>query len=114
MFKFLSITIGNILHKRKLIDYTVVFSEDNPTPDKIPDNKIFIVGGKGYVKWAYIKCPCGCGEILTLSLMKKHKPSWSIKIDRLNRLTLYPSVWKKDGCKSHFWIRKGQVEMGLE
>ncbi|MFZ6010436.1 MAG: DUF6527 family protein [Bacteroidota bacterium] len=22
---------------------------------------------------------------------------------------MFPSVWKKDGCQSHFWIRRGKV-----
>ncbi|MEA1099712.1 DUF6527 family protein [Escherichia coli] len=22
---------------------------------------------------------------------------------------MYPSVWLKDGCQSHFWIKKGRV-----
>lgn len=110
MFKFVRKIITSILLKRKLIDFTVEYSEDNPTPNKVQDKVLFVVGGKGYVKWVYIKCPCGCGDILTLSLMKKNRPSWNLKVDKLHRPTLYPSVWKNDGCKSHFWIRKGKLE----
>lgn len=110
MFKFVSKIIGNILLKRKRIDFTVEYSENNPALDEVKDKILFVVGGKGYVKWVYIKCPCGCGDVLTLSLMKKNKPNWNLKVDKFNRPTLYPSVWKKDGCKSHFWIRKGKLE----
>lgn len=72
-------------------------------------NEIIVVGRKGYCKWAYLNCPCGCNEILNLSLMKSHDPHWTIKIDSLARPTLYPSIWKNDGCKSHFWIKNGKI-----
>lgn len=110
MLEFISQIIGNILFKRKKIDFGIVFIEHNPTIDKIYEKKLFIVDEKGYAKWVYMKCPCGCGEILTLSLMRKHRPNWNLKIDRINRATLYPSVWKRDGCRSHFWICKGKLE----
>jgi hypothetical protein len=113
MMKFVSKVIGSILLNRKKIDLGIVFVEDNPDPGKVTPRKLFVVGGKGYAKWVYMKCPCGCGEILTLSLMKKHKPCWSLKIDKLNRATLSPSIWKEDGCRSHFWIRKGKLEWAV-
>lgn len=97
----------------KLTDYTTVLTENNPSVSDISNNKIIIVVGIDYKKWCYLKCPYGCGDILTLSLMKTHKPHWKIKIDRLNRTTLYPSIRKKDGCKSHFWIKKGKVKWVL-
>jgi len=109
MANIISQIISNILIKRKIIDYSIILVEDKPNIENMSDKKLFIVGGKGYSKWAYMKCPCGCKEILTLSLMKKHNPSWTIKVDKLNRATLYPSIWKEDGCRSHFWIRKGKL-----
>lgn len=69
-----------------------------------------VVGGKDYVKWAYLKCPCGCGDILSLSLMKSIKPNWKLRIDKNKLPTLYPSIWREDGCESHFWIWKGKLE----
>lgn len=72
-------------------------------------NELTIFGGKGYNKWAHLICPCGCNEIINLSLMKSHNPHWYLKIDNFSRPTLYPSIWKKDGCESHFWIKKGKL-----
>lgn len=109
MFKFFSQIISNILRRAKVIDYTVVFVENNPRDENVPEKKILVVGEKGYSKWVYMKCPCGCGELVTLSLMKRHSPSWNLKMDRLKRITLSPSIWKKDGCKSHYWIKKGKL-----
>ncbi len=110
MPNFVSRLIDNILLKSKFVDFTIKIAESNPTPDKILGQQIYIVGGKGYKKWAYLRCPCGCNDIVTLSLMEKHRPNWRLKIDRLNRPTIYPSIWKTDGCRSHFWITKGKLE----
>jgi len=82
----------------------------NPSYDAIPSGKLIVVGGKDYQKWAYFKCPCGCGETIMLSLSKKTQPSWTVSIDSRRRPTVNPSVRQIAGCFSHFWVRKGQVE----
>ncbi len=54
-------------------------------------------------------CPCGCGESIELALLKEVSPRWDLTIDRKGLPTLSPSIWKKAGCKSHFWIKSGVV-----
>lgn len=98
----------------RMINFSVVYVEDNPDHKKVTGRKLFVVGGKKYSKWVFMKCPCGCGEVLTLSLMKNHTPSWTLKVDKFSRATLSPSIWKQDGCKSHFWIRKGKLEWAYD
>lgn len=77
--------------------------------DKIGNKEVVVVGGSDYHKWAHLACPCGCGDIINLSLMKSHEPTWSLKI-HWGLPTFYPSIWKRDGCKSHFWIKKGKIK----
>lgn len=91
-------------------DFEVQFVEDLPEHDSITSGIIIIVGGKDWAKWVLFKCPCGCGDVLTLSLMKSYKPRWRLRVDKLNIVALSPSVWKKDGCKSHFYFRKSKVK----
>ncbi|MGE3303619.1 MAG: DUF6527 family protein [Hyphomonadaceae bacterium] len=55
-------------------------------------------------------CPCGCGRRLELMLLEGVKPRWDLKVDPKRRVTLHPSVWVADGCRSHFWLRNGQVD----
>lgn len=55
------------------------------------------------------RCPCGCGDVIELLLLPNVKPRWDIEINCLGRPTLSPSVWKRTGCMSHFWIRDGKV-----
>lgn len=89
---------------------SVEYIDDNPDIGKIPEGKLIVVGVKNkYAKWAYMKCPSGCGEIIMLSLQKNDIPSWKLKVSKKNLPTLSPSIWKLDGCKSHFLLRKGEI-----
>jgi len=91
------------------IDYVTSLSEGNPSPNMILNKKFVIVGYHNFPKWISFNCPCGCGDLLTLSLMRNIEPNWDLRIDRFNRITLSPSVWKKDGCRSHFFVKKSKV-----
>jgi hypothetical protein len=90
-------------------DFKTKMVAENPLTNEIPTKTIVIVGAKDWNKWAFMKCPCGCGDVLTLSLMKSFEPNWQLSTDKKKRVTLSPSVWKKDGCKSHFFVQKGKL-----
>lgn len=55
------------------------------------------------------RCPCGCGRTIELLVIDEARPRWNYSLDNNKLLTLHPSVWLKDGCKSHFWLKKGRV-----
>jgi hypothetical protein len=42
-------------------------------------------------------------------LLEGIRPRWDLKVDADQRPTLHPSVWVADGCRSHFWLRRGIV-----
>ena len=46
---------------------------------------------------------------LEMMLLKEVKPRWDVTLDAPGHATLYPSVWLRGGCQSHFWIRAGKV-----
>ncbi|WP_307174508.1 DUF6527 family protein [Hydrogenophaga pseudoflava] len=56
-----------------------------------------------------MRCPCGCGRKIELLLINEAEPRWDLLLDEEGRPSLAPSVWLRDGCHSHFWIRKGKV-----
>ncbi|WP_366809845.1 DUF6527 family protein [Sphingomonas sp.] len=56
-----------------------------------------------------LRCPCGCGETIELMLLPEVRPRWSLTLDQLDRPSLSPSVWRRTGCRSHFWLRCGRV-----
>jgi hypothetical protein len=57
-------------------------------------------------KVAQFKCPCGCKAVIYLPMVVGQKPCWKIVGD-----TITPSVDRKVGCRSHFLITNGIVDM---
>jgi len=55
-----------------------------------------------------MKCPDGCGDDLTLNVDRAAGSAW-----RLYRggktITLYPSVWRTEGCRSHFILLRDKI-----
>lgn len=75
----------------------------------IDDGQFITVIYENIPYWAIFKCPCGCGTVISLSLQKIHRPSWTVEKSKTGRPSLYPSVWQNKGCCSHFWIKEGRV-----
>lgn len=86
--------------------YDLRLVEDEP--DRISPKTIYIVGDEEFQAIAIMLCPCGCNSKIHLNLLPGNKPTWSISSIR-GTPTLKPSVWRKVGCKSHFFIRSGQI-----
>ncbi len=71
-------------------------------------NLVAVVGVRGKYKWAYLNCPCGCGELLALNLMRSHTPRWQLSVQTERSFSLQPSVHSME-CGAHFWLHDGQV-----
>jgi hypothetical protein len=56
-----------------------------------------------------MRCPCGCGQRLEMMVLKEVKPRWDVVVDARGRVSLHPSVWLREGCRSHFWVRSGKI-----
>jgi hypothetical protein len=95
----------NFFKKEKL--YKSKFVTD--LPDQLNPNIIYLVHNNGYTWQAVMICPCGCNKILNMNLMKEHHPSWKVELDKKKLVTFHPSINRMVGCKSHFFIKKGQV-----
>lgn len=82
-------------------------------PSTLPRRDLILLReeGEDVDNWAVgLRCPCGCGETIELALLPVVVPRWELSIDKKGRPTLSPSVWKKSGCRSHFWLRRGVVQ----
>lgn len=57
---------------------------------------------RGRPRSIVILCPCGCGDEIIVNIDSRVGPAWCL----FNKkgLTLYPSVWRESGCKSHFIV----------
>jgi hypothetical protein len=87
--------------------YTQVIVAD--IPSILDNNKVYVVGVKGNYWLAVMKCPCGCGDTLHMNLIDSHRPCWKLAISKDHTISFKPSLWRKSGCRSHFFIRNGEV-----
>lgn len=77
----------------------------DPKPDEI-----LLIGDDGKPKWAILKCPCGCSEMLHVNLMKSHYPHWELTEELDGNISLSPSLWiDQSRCGSHFFIWHGRI-----
>jgi len=79
-------------------------------PGTLRDRIVYVVGEEGIDYYAAMRCPCGCGDILQLSLLPEGRPRWRVHEDRRGIASLSPSVNRTVGCRSHFSLRDGRIE----
>ncbi len=91
-------------------DFRVRWAADMPPREDLAPGVLVVVGDKRSPKWVTMQCPSKCGTPLLLSLSQARRPRWSVSTDWWGRPTLAPSVRRTDGCRCHFWLRKGAVE----
>ena len=87
----------------------ILFSEKAPRNQDIKANEFWVSSSNTKPQWALFKCPCGCEHVIALPLQHPHKPRWKISQTKNKRPILYPSVWQKTACRSHFWIKDGRI-----
>jgi hypothetical protein len=64
----------------------------------------------GSDNWCIVmRCPCGCGRHVELPLTTEASPRWRLEWKEGQPPTLHPSVWLRDGCRSHFHLWSGRV-----
>lgn len=78
-------------------------------PDKLHLHTVYLVGNEGYYWQAIMLCPCGCKKALHMNLMKEYCPFWKIEIHENKSVSLHPSIDRRVGCKSHFFVHKGRT-----
>ncbi len=56
-----------------------------------------------------LRCPCGCGSTIQLAMTPAARPCWQLRGSSLQLPSLWPSVRRAGGCRSHFILRQGLV-----
>jgi hypothetical protein len=79
-------------------------------PDRLEPATLYAVGEEPHVWAAAMLCPCGCGDVIELNLLEQASPCWSVRQHRDGTVTLVPSVWRTQGCRSHFLIRDSRID----
>lgn len=88
----------------------VVIVNDHVLPKDMPIRSVVVAQPDGEDWFVGMRCPCGCGTSIELSLLPDIRPRWRLEIDTRGRPTLKPSVWLQKGCRSHFWICGGHID----
>ncbi len=78
-------------------------------PDHVEPGTVYIVGENGHLWCVVLLCPCGCREVIQLSLLPAARPHWHVVLESGGTVTLSPSVWRVRGCRSHFFLRNGMI-----
>src|SRR5580658_1838817 len=63
---------------------------------------------RGVLRSIAIACPDGCGEHLTINLDPRAGPAWRY-YGRGADVSLYPSIWRDSGCRSHFIVWRSHI-----
>lgn len=63
---------------------------------------------RGRPRSLLMKCPDGCGDTLVINLDPRAGKAWRIDI-RKEEVSLYPSVWREAGCRSHFILWRDRI-----
>jgi len=79
-------------------------------PDRLAKKTLYIAGEGPHLWFVAMICPCGCGEVLQMSLLQDARPRWTVSVDSKGVPSLSPSVWRQVGCKSHFFLVCGHVQ----
>lgn len=62
---------------------------------------------RGRPRSVVIACPDGCGDTLVINLDQRAGKAWALDLRR--GVTLYPSVWRENGCRSHFIVWRDHI-----
>ena len=88
--------------------YQIVRVDDDP--ELVKPRRVYVIGENGHSWHATLLCPCGCGERLSLNLLPDDSPCW-VLLDDGGVPTLHPSIWRRVGCRSHFFLRGGRIRV---
>ncbi|MFZ5944212.1 MAG: DUF6527 family protein [Bacillota bacterium] len=92
---------------------TVIIAEPGKSIE-IPSKTLVLTKKGTTFTWVRYKCPCGCGELISLSLSPVISPYWSIVTSQENskkqKVTITPSVYMRNTkCCSHYFITENKV-----
>jgi len=77
-------------------------------PQSLNSRTVYVLGDP--VPWSlFFVCPCGCRSTIELNLIDDIRPRWVFENRCLRGVSIYPSIWLTQDCKSHFSVRSGRV-----
>lgn len=77
--------------------------------EQVRESGDYAIVFRGVQRSLVMLCPDGCGEILTINLDPRSGKAWRLDERDDGRVTLYPSVWRQEGCRAHFIIWRDTI-----
>ncbi len=93
--------------EKNKLHFKVIEVED--LPDFLEPNFFYLIGKYPHTWSLAFLCPCNCSEVIQLNLLKEASPKWSFNLNWDGSFKISPSVWRKIGCRSHFFIRNDRL-----
>jgi hypothetical protein len=78
-------------------------------PESVRPGKIYVISDGPVPDTIIFKCPCGCRADIYLNLLQDTRPYWTFSWERKGRISIAPSILRKVGCRSHFFVSRGKV-----
>jgi len=75
-----------------------IFTDVESPPNSLEEGVVYVCRNEAR---ADLKCPCGCGDVISLPL-NEGKPMWRVFGNNIT-----PSINRTIGCMSHFSITNG-------
>lgn len=96
------------LEFKRLITRRYIILKCNELPENLKNRYLYVLGINQPWSVAFL-CPCGSEHVIQLSLLTYDSPSWQLTVDNQGRPTLSPSVNMTTKCRSHFFLRNGEI-----
>jgi len=112
-FRHLFRRLRNRLQHWFVSPYRTIVVEDS-LPTVLKRRALYVVQEDGFEEQAAMICPCGCRRVLHMNLLPDERPCWTLTRHDDGTATLFPSVWRKKDCGSHFWFRRGRVRWCID
>jgi hypothetical protein len=107
-------TIADLRHraggKRRTRGPRIRYERVDEFPELLNSATLYVAGEEPHIWAAAMLCPCGCGDVIELNLLREASPCWTVRQRRDGSVTLMPSIWRTKGCRSHFLIRNSRID----
>ena len=105
----LSSAAASLAHTASWRSWQYRYAVSDEMPDVLEAGTVYLAGTEDNFWVASMLCPCGCREVIELNLLPQARPCWEAFRHANGTVSLDPSIWRKTGCRSHFWLRKGRI-----
>lgn len=95
---------GRVFERR----YRLITVESS-LPRVLKRHYLYVLTESGAPWQAALVCPCGCKEVLELNLLPDERPRWRYGVDSKGFASVEPSINRRIGCRSHFFLRSGRI-----